>query len=230
MPKLKTSRSKRAEDILEKTELVNDADFEITDDWLMENIEIKQYVRFISKEQKEKTYDALCRHDDFIISLIEQGKLKWTDYKHIKDMSEYEQLVEIRNKLKGFYVSGDCYVSFEGREDIMMQELLKNKRERLISDYKPLVKIIDKTKWYNSLILQLPYSSEIKKMLFEFCLKTNAKQNNMILIKDFEYMQHNKIDENVLMLCIQNAMQERYDAKGNSYRWKALYLKEGINV
>lgn len=230
MSKLKTSRSKRAEEVLEKTETVSDADFEITDDWLKENIEIKQYVIFISKEQKEKTYNALCRYDDYIISLIERGKLKWTDYKHIKDKTEYEQLVDIRAKLKGFYYSGYYYVSFEGREDIMMQQLLQNNREQLINDYKPLVKIIDKTKWYNSLILQLPYSSEIKKLLFGFCLKTNAKQNNMILIKDFEYMQHNKINEDVLMLCIQNAMQERYDAKGNSYRWKALYLKEGVNV
>lgn len=229
MSNLKTGRSKRAEEILEKTETVSDAEFEITDAWLRENIEIKQYVKFISKEQKQKTYDAICRYDDYIISLIERGILKG-EYIHIKDKSEYEQLVEIRDKLKGFYDNGDCYVSFEGREDVMMDNLLKKDRERLVNDYKPLVKIIDKTKWYNSFILQLPYSSEIKKMLFLFCIKTNAKQNNMILIKDFEYMQYNKIEENVLMLCIQNAMQERYDAKGNSYRWKALYLKEGVNV
>lgn len=227
MAKLKKARSQQAEEIIEKIEPV--ADIEITDDWLKENIEIKQYVSFISKEQKEKTFDSISRLDD-IIQMLKDRDIMNGEHICIKDKNEYEQLLAIHTKLKGFYYKDKLYVSFEGREDIMMELLLNKHKELLINDYKPLMNMIDKTKWYNSYILQLLYSSDVKKLLFEFCIKTNAKQNNITLKKDFEYIQNNKIEEDNLILCIQNAMQERIDDKGNKYTWKALYLKEGVNV
>lgn len=231
------SKSERVEEVeaLSEVPALENKDIEITDEWLRENVNPRMYYAFISNERKKQLFDSIVRWEAIYNLFLEHNVFIDENFIPIQELTEYEQQRRMHFYEKSFYLKqmqeGKILgISFEGREEKVVDILIQQHKERLVNDYKPFVDILIKGKWYNDYILPLKYSDEIKRMLLIFCIKTNANISNMQLKKDLEYIKNHNIDEGVLMENIKTAMEVRVKSDGKHYTWKALYLKEGVNV
>lgn len=223
----------------EGVNVIQKQSLEYNEDWLRDVIVLEQYGYLISNERLEQVKQSILRYIEKERMLYEKNSFNnplFIDYDNTDEgLREYWFLKQVCRIEKGFLKkeleqTALGVIGFECRREQMLDYLIKNHSERLRQDYEPLIYVLRKGKWFNEIIMRLNYTINIKKALLTFCINIDARENNMQLKRDFEYIKNNKIDEVVLLENIKQAMEYKIGSDGKRYTWKALYLKEGVNV
>ena len=242
MPKFKKMKSEKSDlyTLVDRDRVGNEKPYnsssKMSPEYLFDIIIIEQFYHIITLNRERQLKEAIEREEFGIEKAIQMGLLP-------EDVSKSNHCLHetMRKKIKAceFYFLSEeqkkqklhwMGVLFSDEVDEAKKKLINNNEQGLIKYYSYFSDFLLPGRWFNIDIMLLSQPNIVKKMLLEFCIKTDAKINNMQLKRDFEYIKNNKIDEVVLLENIRQAMKYKTGSDGKRYMWKALYLKEGINV